>query len=116
MNLTYTTVGNYQIPNLILGEQPEGFIGKYGRMRKKYLKEYRKGVYNGMLLNGTLTQHLIDTETGMQEEMEKLISKMAKQEGVTEQVKANDPMLWLKRMNSIRNRAEEILRDDWIYC
>ncbi len=112
---TYTQVGDYLIPNLVMDPQPEGEIGIWGWRRKRYLKEHRKGTYNAMLLNGTLTQHLIDTNTEALDLMESLVKQMAKAEGVTEELKLRDQLGWIRRMNSIRNRAEEIVRNELIY-
>ena len=112
---TYSQVGDYQIPNLVMDPQPEGDIGIWGQRRKQYLKEHRKGTYNAMLLQGTLTQHLIDTNETAQDLMASLIKQMAKAEGVTEDLKRRDQLGWVGRMNSIRNRAEEIVRSELIY-
>ncbi len=112
---TYTQVGDVLIPDLVLDEQPEGEIGVWGWRRKRYLKEHRKGVYNAMLLNGTLTQHLIDTNEAALDLMDSLVKQMAKTEGVTEALKRQDQMEWVQRMNSIRNRAEEFIKHDLIY-
>ena len=112
---TYTQVGEYLFPNLVMDPQPEGEIGIWGWRRKRYLKEHRKGTYNAMLLNGTLTQHLIDTNTEALDLMESLVKQMAKAEGVTEELKRRDQLGWVRRMNSIRNRAEEIVRNELIY-
>lgn len=114
MNITYRQEGSYQLPNLVMDEQPEGDIGVYGRMRKRFLKEHRKGTYNGMLLKGTLTQHLIETNETAQDMMDKLIKQMAAAEGVTEDLKRRDQMAWVGAMNSIRNRADEIVRTELI--
>lgn len=115
MELTYMKTGEYLIPNLMMDEQPEGDIGVYGRMRKRFLKEHRKGTYNAMLMKGTLTQHLIETNEAAQDMMDKLIKQMAAVEGVTEALKRRDQMGWVGRMNSIRARADEIVRNDLIY-
>ena len=112
---TYTRVGDVLIPDLVMDPQPEGEIGVWGWRRKRYLKEHRKGVYNAMLLNGTLTQHLIDTNEAAFNLMDSLVKQMAKKEGVTEVLKRQDQMEWVRRMNNIRNRAEEIVRNDLIY-
>lgn len=113
---TYTQVGDVLIPDLVLNEQPEGEIGVWGWRRKRYSKEHQKGVYNAMLLNGTLTQHLIDTNEAAMDMLDTLVKQMAKAEGVTEALKRQDQMEWVQRMNSIRNRAEEIVRHDLIYA
>ena len=112
---TFTQVGEYLIPDLVMDPQPEGEIGIWGWRRKRYLKEHRKGTYNAMLLNGTLTKHLIDTNTEALDLMESLVKQMAKGEGATERLKKQDQTEWVRRMNSIRNRAEEIVRNELIY-
>ena len=112
---TYTQVGEYLLPNLVMDPQPEGEIGIWGWRRKRYLKEHRKGTYNAMLLQGTLTQHLIDTNAAAMDMLESLVKQMAKAEGVTEELKRRDQLGWVRRMNNIRNRAEEIVRNELIY-
>ena len=112
---TYTQIGDVQIPDLVMDPQPEGEIGVWGWRRKRYLKEHKKGMYNAMLLNGSLTQHLIDTNTVALDLMDTLVKQMAIAEGVTEAVKRQDQLDWVRRMNNIRNRAEEIVRNDLIY-
>ena len=113
---TYTQVGGLLIPDLVMDPQPEGEIGVWGWRRKQYLKEHKRGVYNAMLLNNTLTQHLIDTNTEALDLMDSLAKQMAKAEGVTEEFKRKDQMAWVRRMNNIRNRAEEIVRNELIYA
>jgi hypothetical protein len=112
---TYTQVGDYLLPNLVMDPQPEGEIGIWGWRRKRYLKKHRKGTYNAMLLNNTLTQHLVDTNAAAMDMLESLVKQMAKAEGVTEALKRQEQMEWVRRMNSIRNRAEEIVRNELIY-
>ena len=112
---TYTEVNGVLLPNVVMGPQPEGEIGIWGWRRKMYLKEHKKGVYNAMLLKGTLTQHLINTNEAALGLMETLVKQMAAAEGVTEELKRKDQMAWVGRMNNIRNRAEEIVRADLIY-
>ena len=112
---TYTQIGDVLIPDLVMDPQPEGEIGVWGWRRKQYLKEHRKGTYKAMLLNGTLTQHLIDINTEALDLMNTLVKQMAKTEGVTEDLKRRDQLGWVGRMNNIRNRAEEIVRNDLIY-
>ena len=115
MNITYRQEGNYLLPNLTLDPQPEGEIGVWGWRRKMYLKERRKGTYNAFLMKGTLTQHLIDTNEAALDMMETLVKQMAAAEGVTEDLKRRDQMAWVGAMNSIRNRADEIVRNELIY-
>lgn len=112
---TCTQVGEHLIPDLVMDPQPEGEIGIWGWRRKRYLREHRKGTYNAMLLNGTLTKHLIDTNTEALDLMESLVKQMATAEGVTEEIKRRDQLGWVRRMNNIRNRAEEIVRNELIY-
>jgi hypothetical protein len=112
---TFTQVGEHLIPDLVMDPQPEGEIGIWGWRRKQYLKEHRKGTYNAMLLQGTLTQHLIDTNAAAMDMLESLVKQMAKAEGVTEELKRRNQLGWVRRMNSIRNRAEEIVRNELIY-
>ena len=112
---TYTQIGEYLLPNLVMDPQPEGEIGIWGWRRKRYLKEHRKGTYNAMLLQGTLTQHLIDTNAAAMDMLESLVRQMTTAEGVTEELKRRNQLGWVRRMNNIRNRAEEIVRNELIY-
>ena len=115
MELTYTQVGNVQIPNLVLDPEPTGSIGKYGRMRKRYLEEKKDGTLTALVLSGKLTQHLMEINDLCGEQIETLSRQMAQQEGVTERLKAADQMTWVQRMNSLRNRAEEIVVNSLVY-
>ena len=112
---TYTQVSDVLLPDLVMDPQPEGEIGIWGWRRKRYLKEHKKGVYNAMLLNNTLTRHLIDTNEAAMDYMETLVRQMAKTEGVTEELKRQNQMAWVGRMNNIRNRAKEIVQNKLIY-
>ena len=112
---TYTRVGDFLVPDLVMDPQPEGEIGKYGRMRLEYLKKWKKSLYNDLLLSGKLWQHLLDIDRDASEEFETIVRQTAKAEGVTEALKRQDQMEWVQRMNSIRNRAEDIVRNDLIY-
>ena len=112
---TYTRVGDFLIPDLVLEEQPEGQIGKYGRMRLEYLKKWKKSLYNDLLLSGKLQQYLLDINRDAQEEFETIVRQTAKAEGVTEELKKQDQMEWVRKMNSIRDRADEFIRHDLIY-
>lgn len=116
MGGTYRQEGDYLIPNLALPGEPEYQIGKYGRMRRSYLKEYRKILYNNYVLEGTLFKHLAEIDQACNERIENIISAMAKQEGVTEALKATNQMEWVRYMNSIRNRAEEIILTELVYA
>lgn len=108
MGGTYRQVGDYFIPSITLPDDGEYQIGKYGRMRRSYLKEYRKILYNNYVLEGTLFKYLAEIDQIGNERIENIVSAMAKQEGVTEALKAADQIEWVRRMNSIRNRAEEL--------
>ena len=115
MGGTYRQVGDYFIPNITLPDDGEYKIGKYGRMRRNYLKEYRKILYNNYVLEGTLFKHLAEIDQACNERIENIVSAMAKQEGVTEAFKAADQIEGVRRMNSIRNRAEEIVLHELVY-
>ena len=115
MGGTYRQVGDYFIPNITLPDDGEYQIGKYGRMRRSHLKEYRKILYNNYVLEGTLFRHLAEIDQACNERIENIVSAMAKQEGVTEAFKAADQIEWVRRMNSIRNRAEEIVLHELVY-
>ena len=116
MGGTYRQVGDYFIPNITLPDDGEYQIGKYGRMRRSYLKEDRKILYNNYVLEGTLFKHLAEIDQACNERIENIISAMAKQEGVTEALKATNQMEWVRYMNSIRNRAEEIILTELVYA
>ena len=116
MELTYTKVGDYYIPDLALDDDAEYEIGIYGRMRERFLEEHHHGTYTSLLLTGKLWKHLADIDAACHERMDFLIPAMAKQEGVTESLKASDQMEWVGRMNNIRNRAEEIVLHELIYA
>ena len=113
-NLTYTQNGDYLIPDLSLSEQPEKPLGKYGRMRKAYLKEHRPLIYNQLLLTEKLYPHLIEIDETAQSRLEQIMPQLAKDAGATEQLKASDPMRWVGLMNTCKAQAEEILMAELI--
>ena len=115
INITYEKCGDYLIPNLIPNSEPEGELRKFGLMRKYYLKEYKRGIYSGLLLSGELKKHLLMTRGQAEERFDLLVGQMAEREGVTEQLKERNQMRWVQRMNCIRERAEEIVREEIIY-
>ena len=115
MELTYTEQNGLLIPDLVLDDQPPGSLGKYGRMRKRYLEQKHDGTFSALVLSGTLTQHLLDVDQTARDQMATLIPQLAAAEGVTEELKSRDPLAWVRRMNSIRNRAEEIVKNELIY-
>ena len=114
-SLTYTMNGDYQIPDLKLTEQPEKPLGKYGRMRKAYLKEHRPLIYNQLLLTEKLYPHLIEIDETAQSRLEQMMPQLAKDAGATEQLKARDPMRWVGLMNTCKAQAEEILMEELIH-
>ncbi|MBS5243796.1 MAG: TnpV protein [Hungatella hathewayi] len=116
MGGTYRQEGDYLIPNLVLPDTSDYKIGKYGRMRRSYLKEHRPSLYSTLVLDGILFKHLAEIDQACNERMETIISAMVKQEGVTEALKAADQMEWVRRKNSIHNRAEEIVLSELVYA
>ena len=112
---TYTQVGDVLLPDLVIGEEEQRAIGKYGRMRKRYLKEQHTLLYSELLLSGKLYPHLLEIDEACEGRIELLVLQMAEREGVTEVLKATDQMEWVRRMNSIRNRAEEIVLRELVY-
>ena len=115
MNIQYNKFGDYYLPNLIT-EETEHPIGKYGRQRRQYLKEHRPSAFSNLLLSGKLYQHLSEINQSCIERMEVITRQMAEREGATEALKAADQMEWVSRMNSIQNRAEEIVLNEIVYC
>lgn len=113
-SLTYTMNGDYQIPDLKLTEQPEKPLGKYGRMRKAYLKEHRPILYNQLLMSEKLYPHLLEIDETAQSRLEQLMPQLTKDAGATEQLKASDPMRWVGLMNTCKAQAEEILMAELI--
>ena len=116
MGGTYRQVGDYFIPNITLPDDGEYQIGKYGRMRRRYLKEHRRVLYTNLLTSGNLRCHLAEIDQACNERIESIVSAIAEQEGVTEALKAADQMEWVRLMNSIRNRAEEIVLTELVYA
>lgn len=114
--IQYTRQGDYFLPNLLPPQEETCPIGKYGRMRLRYLKEYRRILYTNLLTSGKLQEHLAEVEEAAQNRMELLIRQMAKAQGITEELKANRQMEWVGRMNHICNAAEEIIREELIYA
>ena len=114
--ITYTMQGDYLLPDLTMPEQPELSMGRYARMRRKFLKEHHKVRYYNLLTSCTLNEHLNDTERRATELEQKLTRQMAQTEGVTESLKVADMMSWVRKMNSIRNRAQEIVLTEIVYA
>ena len=112
--LTYTRCGDYYIPDLKLSEQPEAPIGKYGRMRQRYLKEHRPGLYNSLILSEKLYPHLLEIDRATCERMDAMLPRMMEAAGVTEELKARDPMRWVGLMNTLKTQAEEVIFQELI--
>ena len=113
MELTYRKVGDYFIPNLEVPESPK--IGKYGMLRRSYIRKNRQGIYTGLLLSGKLNKHLEEVDQQADEMVKRLVSQMVKLQGVTEELKAQDQLKWVGLMNNIRAAAEEIVLRELIY-
>lgn len=113
---TYTQVGDYMLPNLLPAEEEkEANIGVWGMRHKRYLKQNHKVLYYNLLTSGKLNSHLADIEQQAQDLFLRLVKQMAEREGVTEQLKADNQMEWVARMNNIRSRAMEIINEELIY-
>ena len=110
----YTLVGDYYIPNIALPEENRP-IGKWGRLHREYLKEHHPILFNDLVLSGQLWTYLADLNEQVQERLSLIVEQMKVSEGVTEELKAADQMVWVGAMNSIRNRAEEIIFRELIY-
>ena len=106
--MSYTLHGDYYLPDLVLREE-EPTYGKYGMLRKQFLKEYRSARYQYMLLTGKLNEHLNQIDQEVREQVETLMEQMTEKQGVTEELKAQDQMKWVKLMNNIKASAEEIV-------
>ena len=114
MEIQYIRVGDDYIPDLTLPEEPRP-MGKWGRMHREYLKEHKPIQYNCLLLSGELWTYLADLNEQAQDRLERMIDRMKAVEGITEALKASDPMVWVQSMNNIRARAEEIILQELIY-
>ena len=112
---TYTRQGDYCLPDVCLPPEEERPIGIYGQRRRAYLKEHHRVLYYNLLTAETLDSHLADIEEQAQESFLRLVRQYAAKEGVTEELKANAPQSWVRRMNSIRNRANEIVMQEIVY-
>lgn len=115
IKITYTQQGDYLLPDLKLPEQPKVEIGIWGKRHLRYLKNHHPIIYTNLLTSCKLTAYLADIDEEANEMFERLVEQLAKQEGVTEQLKAKNQILWVQKMNNIRNRATEIVNCDIIY-
>ena len=114
MGGTYTLVGDYYLPNLLPAEQEEKPIGVWGQRRLRYLKQHRRVLYTNLLVSGKLSEHLVEIDKQAEDMFFQLVKDMAECEGVTEQLKADNQMEWVGRMNNIRSRVTEIINKEII--
>ena len=114
MELTYRKVGDYYLPNLTLPESPK--VGKYGMLRRTYLRHHHRGLYTGMMISRALNAHLEEVDQQANDVLEQMVKRMAKAQGITEQLKADDQMEWVWQMNNVRNRAEEVILKEVVYA
>ena len=115
MNISYTKKGDYLLPNLILKEKVQFNIGKYGLLRLEYIKKYKLGLYFDLLVNDTLNEYLHEVDTTIMEKVQSLIKELAEKDNINEELKQNNQMLWVSKMDSIKNIAEEIILKEYIY-
>ena len=115
MELTYTERNGVMYPDLALPGQTNYPIGKYGRMRLDYLKKHRRGTYTTLLTSCTLNQHLYEIEQEAKRQIELTLSRLVKERGITEELKATNPLLWVQEMNNAKHDAEEIVLNEVIY-
>ena len=115
MEVTYRMQNGYQVPNLMMPQAPEVHLGKYAELRREYLKKRRRVLYTNLKTSGKLTEHLAEIEQTARKMVEQTVAQMAQAEGVTEELKAADPMKWVGLMNNLRNAAEETVLSELIY-
>lgn len=115
MNISYTKQGDYLLPNLILDNIVQYNIGKYGLLRLEYIKKEKLGLYFDLLVNDTLNEYLYNLGTTVMERVQKLIEECAEKENINEELKQNNQMLWVSKMNNIKNIVEEMILKEYIY-
>lgn len=113
--ISYTLQGDYYLPDLELPAEEQQPIGVWGQRHLRYIKQHRKAFYTNLLTSGKLNSHIADIDRQAEEMFSKLVKQIAEREGVTEKLKSDDPMVWVARMNDIRNRAIEIVNIELIY-
>ena len=113
--ITYTKQADYLIPDLTLPTEPELPLGRYALMHRDYLENHRRVAYLNLLTSGSLNEHLYQTEQTALQRLELLTKQLAKEQGVTEELKEKAPMQWLGMMNSIRSQAEEVILEELIF-
>ena len=114
--ITYSMVGDYNLPNLKMPEQPNVNLGRWAQLRRSYLRDHHKILYYNLLTKGTLTQHLAEVQQRATEMEETLVRQMAQKEGLTEELKATDMMKWVRLMNNLRNSAQEVVKAEVIFA
>ena len=115
MNISYTKKGDYLLPNLILKDKEQFNIGKYRLLRLEYIKKYKLGLYFDLLVNDNLNEYLHGIDATVIEKVQKLINELAEKENISEKLKENNKMLWVSKMNNIKNIAEEIILKECVY-
>ena len=115
MNISYTRIGDYELPNLKLEEKERFNIGKYGLLKLEYLKMHKRGVYTELLMKDKLNEYLHDIDITLTEKEHSLIKELAEKENINEELKSNNQMLWIGKMNNLKNRVEEIILKEYIY-
>ena len=115
MNISYTKKGDFLLPDLILENKKQYNIGKYGLLRLNYIKNYKLGLYFDLLVSDTLNEYLHNVDTIVMEMVKKLIKDLAEKENITEELKSSNKMLWIGKMNNIKNMVEEIVLKEYIY-
>ena len=113
--VTYTRSGAYYTPELKLTQQPQAPTGKYGRMRQRYLKEHRPGLYSSLILSEKLYPHLLEIDRAVRERMDAMLPRMMEAAGVTEELKARDSMRWVGLMNTLKAQAEEMILIELVF-
>lgn len=115
MNISYTKKGDYLLPNLILKEKVQYNIGKYGLLRLEYIKKEKLGLYFDLLVDDKLNEYLHNIDITTMEKMQKLIKELAEKENINEELKQDNQMLWVSKMNNIKSTVEEIILKEYIY-
>lgn len=115
MNISYTKQGDYLLPDLKLENKERFNIGKYGLLKLEYLKKNKRGLYTELLMKDKLNEYLHNIDTTLMETVQKLIKELAEKENINEELKSNNQMLWIGKMNNIKNRVEEIILKEYIY-
>ena len=116
MNISYTKKGDYLLPDLILEDKERFNIGKYGLLRLNYIKKYKLGLYFDLLVNDKLNEYLHNIDTTVMDKVQKLIKELTEKENITEELKSSNQMLWISKMNNIKDIAEEIVLKEYIYA